>query len=321
MAYIKDRTSWTERGSLFKPSRNADEAELEAIKYGTTPIDTGVVDDVMADEHYSDFNESGAHWEEEDAALEQAVGPVIDEVDRRLSLGGEFYPFQRQGNTLTYTPSKTKVYESCLVTSLQKDLSRSPFNLLTLNFELICTEISRLYLGGEAESFRAGWPPNGDRPKNFRALMHALHERTGEFHWQPKFEIDDDDPLHHIKDEGLDFVAWKHFPDNRAGHIFLLGQCACGQDWETKFTDLEHNRLTQWLNPVTWVDYVRSFAVPHHIPGHQIFSHVCSRAGLTFDRLRLSIIAEMNSSAISCDITEKAIESVRILIPDFLRET
>lgn len=317
MNYIKDETMWTDRGTLFKPSINADEAEFEAIRLGVTPIDTGVQDDVIADEHYSDLDEKKQHWEDEDIALEQATGPVINEIDRRAALGGSSYPFVREGNSLKYIPSKTKIYENCLVTSLQKDISTAPYNSLPLTFELICTEVVRLYLGENAESFRTGWPPYGDRPSNFKELMIQLSKKTGEFVWSPRVTVDPSNKLSDTKDEGLDFVAWKRFPDNRVGGVYLLGQCACGQNWESKITELEHARLKRWLDPVTWAKYIKSFAVPHHIPGHTIFSELCDRAGLVFDRLRLSMIAEENSDLISSELTNKAIENIQLFIKNY----
>src|SRR5690606_33933723 len=238
-----DNVKWTDRGRLFKPSVNADEAEIEAIRFGSTPIDSGINDDVIADEHHADTDDIGTHWEEEDIALEQVVGPVITEIDRRAILGGSSYPFQRENNTLIYQPSITKVYESCLVTSLQKNISTAPYNALPLTFELICTEVSKLFLGEDAESFRTGWPPHGQRPQNFRELMLELSRRTGEFRWSPQFEVDSEDHFFETKDEGLDFVAWKRFPDSRVGGVFLLGQCACGQNWESKLNELEPARL------------------------------------------------------------------------------
>lgn len=295
MKYVPDQFRWDQRGVLFKPSKNADEAELSALKRGATPIDVGLIDDIIADEHHSDLPEHGYTWKDEEFALDMATGPVIQEIDRRIHLGGDSYPFFRQGNSLHYKRSKTLIYEFCLVTTIQKNISTKPFNELPLLFELIVTEVAKCYLGHPAEAIRTGAPSHDpiERPTNFKALMLKVNELTkGEFLWRPTVHLEEDETPSAPKDEGLDFVAWKPFGDNRNGQLFLLGQCACGDDWETKFNDLQIERLERWVNPVTFAKFSKAFSVPHHIPGHAIFSDVCRSAGITFDRLRICLISE-----------------------------
>ena len=298
MSYIPDLYRWDERGVLFKPSKNADEAELNALKRGVTPIDVGLADDIIADEHHSDLPEHGYTWRDEEFALDMATGPVIQEIDRRISLGAASYPFVREGNSLHYNPSETLIYELCLETSLQKNLSSKPFNQLPILFELVVTEVAKCYLGHSAEGIRTGAPSHNpiERPTNFKALMERVNELTkGEFPWIPTVHLKDGESPTAPKDEGLDFVVWKPFGDFRMGQLFILGQCACGDDWESKFNDLQVERLERWINPVSIAKFLRAFSVPHHIPGHAIFSDVCRRAGITFDRLRISKVAEENA--------------------------
>lgn len=318
MNYIPDCYRWDQRGTLFKPSVNADEAELNAVKRGVTPIDTGLADDLMADEHHSDLPENGNTWKDEEFALDMATGPVIQEIDRRIMLGGSSYPFERNGNSLHYKPSKTFVYEFCLATSLKKDISTKPFNELPILFELISTETAKCYLGALAEGIRTGAPSHHpeERPKNFKALMELVDRLTnGEFPWRPTVPLDDDESPTAPKDEGVDYIVWKPFGDLRLGQLFILGQCACGDDWETKFNDLELERLQRWINPVTTAKFLRAFSVPHHIPGHWIFSDVCRRAGITFDRLRISMIAESNHAHFKDRFGSKMQEAVKMVSP------
>lgn len=296
MTYVADNVSWYERGSLLTAAKNADQSELLAMHLGVAPLDSGVQDDIIADEHHADLSEHRYVWQDEEIALDQAVGPVIAETDRRASILGNAYPFSRRGNALYYNPSNTLIYEFCLATSIQKQLSASPFNELPVLFELIAAEAARCYLGNLAKSFRTGWPSHNDneRPTTLKAMLEKLSELCGEFKWQPRAELPRDSDPHAPKDEGMDFVVWKPI-DQRQGQLFLLGQCACGDDWVNKLNDLDKKRLERWLNPITYVEFVRAFAVPHHIPGHIIFADVCSQAGLTFDRARLTMIAESNA--------------------------
>lgn len=297
MTYVRDSVNWYERGALFQAAKNADEAELAAMQLGVVPLETGIRDDVMADEHHADIAEHNYVWSDEEIALDHVTGPLVSEVDRRSALMGGFYPFFRVGSALHYRESETLIYEFCLTTSVQKNLSKRPYNELPVFFELIAAEAARCYLGDGANSMRTGWPSHDheQRPPNLRVMLEKLGALCGEFKWNPSIDLVEDGHPHAPKDEGMDFVAWKPI-DMRQGQVFLLGQCACGDDWTEKLADLDSKRLQRWLNPVTYVDFVKAFAVPHHIPGHAVFSDVCSRAGVTFDRVRLAIVAENNSA-------------------------
>jgi len=297
MKYVQDEFNWFDRGSLFNASKNADQTEFAAMMEGSVPLERGIRDDIIADEHHADIPDHDYSWQDEEAALDFIAGPLLSEIDRRISLMGEHYPFERVNSSLRYKGSDTLVYEFCLAVSLLKNLSSKPYNRFPLLFELVATEAARCYLGGAALSLRCGWPSHNrlERPTSFKELLALITERTGgEFRWSPSIPLPAKWSSHAPKDEGMDFIAWKPFEDQRLGPLFLLGQCACGDDWENKLNDLDANRLRRWVNPITFVDFVRAFAVPHHIPGHYIFADVASRAGLTFDRVRLTLLAQNN---------------------------
>lgn len=308
MEYVKDETPWHRRGALFSSAVNADQVEAEAMENGSAAIELGIIDDVIADEHHADLPDHQYNWNDEDIALEHIAGPVISEIDRRIATGCGYYPFTRDMASLHYTPTNTKVYEICLKISLQRSLSRAPHNQLPIIFELITAEAARLFLGADAESMRTGWPSHDkhDRPTNFKAMIQKLKHRTdGEFNWCARPDMNEGIDPHEPKDEGLDYVVWKTFNDYRLGGLFLLGQCACGDDWENKLTDLEEDRLRRWVHPITYARFLRSFSTPYHIPGHSIFCDVTSRAGITFDRQRLSSIAERNHTTFDTDLQRK----------------
>lgn len=85
-------------------------------------------------------------------------------------------------------------------------------------------------------------------------------------------------------DLGLDIAAWTVFPDKRGGHLHFIGQCATGQNWDDKLTELSPNK---WHDHVHWaVPPVRFFATPWVIPGPD-FRRVSQDAGLVLDRPRL----------------------------------
>lgn len=121
--------------------------------------------------------------------------------------------------------------------------------------------------------------------------MSPLHKQTGEWYWQPDHDLPIDPQPKDIKDSGLDFVAWMPHLDKRTGNLFLLGQCACGNDWENKYGDIDVARLARWFSPMTHVPPVRVFCTPYHVT-EQLLVETSQRAGLVFDRLRLTLLAE-----------------------------
>ena len=227
-----------------------------------------------------------------------AVSDIANEIQRRQSLLGEAYPFTLDGNSIVYRQSFTLAYEFCLAVSQAPDgLSKRPYNRLPIAFERLARDAAVLFLGCGAKSYRTGWPSDKweDRPTRFKDVIQVLHDRTGEWYWNPG----PGRPGNlRAKDEGLDFVAWKLMPDGRPGNLFLLGQCACGNDWASKFGDIDSSlhRLEDWIRPISAARPLRVFAVPHHIANQTEFYDANRRAGLTFDRARIALIAEKDGN-------------------------
>ncbi len=100
-----------------------------------------------------------------------------------------------------------------------------------------------------------------------------------------------------VKDEGLDFAAWIHHLDDRPGHLFLLGQCACGDNWSNKLTELSIDPLMRWFPPMCHVPATRAFCTPFHITDQRLIE-ASKQAGIVFDRIRLTLLAETASDDI-----------------------
>lgn len=305
--YLRDKTPWSGRGALIEAAKNADETELFAILRGSVSIDAGVADDIMADVHHADDKETDSDWAADDLAVDDITGPVVEEIDRRIALLGDAYPFKREGAALKYYQSSTRVYEFCLIASLQRDISSKKWKAIPVLFEYLSVFAVCQYLGG-AEFYRTGWPSHDRRirPVRFKRLVQILYKETGgEFVWGPSVPNDlNADPSHvDVKDEGVDFVAWKEFGDQRLGKLVILGQCACGDGWVGKMEELSEKRLKTWMNPVTYTDFVRAFSVPFHIPGYNIFAQVSRLAGLTLDRVRLARLAADNPNRFTTGLT------------------
>ncbi|HEY4311637.1 MAG TPA: hypothetical protein VGN12_19480 [Pirellulales bacterium] len=320
------KSQWESRRQDERVAKDADQAELVAVKYSSCNLEAGTFDDRIADamEDYEVADPKGPlpRWASEDIQFESATSEIALEVRRRADLLAEHYPFSLDGNRLLYQRSDTLVYEFCLAVSLSDSLSVGEFARLPIAFERLVRDALICYLGNGAKGYRTGWPADEleERPVKFKGVISKLQELTGEWHWSPDPDLDDD-PTHLIaKDQGLDIVVWKPL-DRRGGQLFLLGQCACGNAYATKYHDLDHQltSLTQWVKPVSWAAPVRVFSTPRHIPNDLEFQQVNKVAGLTVDRARLTLLAEFadHRAFIKQNAKDSYASLIKLIITDF----
>lgn len=274
---------------LQRLADDADQTELDALETGQAIYDQGLYDEAIADamdDFRPDELPNTPEWALEDLQKDDAVGGLIEIIESRYDILKTSYPFHLSRNDLEYRSSETKVYEFCLVTSTAKEQDN---HSLARVFEQLATLLSRRYLGPEGRAQHIGWPRE-NRPR-FRDAMSELHQKTGEWVWSPEDELPDDPLPRHAKDEGLDFAAWIENIDKRAGHLFLLGQCACGDNWPNKLTELCPERLQRWFHPMCHVPVTRAFCTPFHLTDQRLID-ASKQAGIVFDRLRLTLLAE-----------------------------
>ena len=300
MSKTRGSAGWQGRRTDQRAGENADQVEFSAVVYGATNLESGILDDRIADalDDYDVADPAGVEeWAREDAKFDSATSDIGKEIARRSEVVGECYPFKAFGNRLEYTPSSTYAYEFCLAVSQSPSLSTGDFSRLPPAFERLARDVLSCFLGPEAEGMRTGWPSDRiePHPSRFKAIVEELRARTRariDWSWHPRPGLPNDPPPQHVKDGGIDFVVWKLMPDGRDGHLFLLGQCACGDDWESKFYDLTEEKLSRWLNPISTAPFLRVFTTPHHIPNDAYFADVNINAGLTLDRARIARLAE-----------------------------
>ena len=320
------KSEWASRSQDERTAKDADQAELIAVKYGSCNLEAGTFDDRVADamDDYDVADPKGTipQWASEDIKFESATSDIALEVQRRNSLLNGHYPFLLDRNQLMYNRSHTLVYEFCLAVSLAQSLKEGEFARLPIAFERLVRDTLICYLGNGAQGYRTGWPADQleERPVRFKQVIAKLQELTGEWHWSPDPGLDDD-PSHLIaKDQGLDIVVWKPL-DTRGGKLFLLGQCACGNAYATKFHDLDNqlSSLTKWVKPISWASPVRVFSTPRHISNNLEFEQVNKEAGLTIDRARLTLLAECidHQTYITLSAKEPYASLIRLVIPDF----
>lgn len=317
---------WNNRRQDERVAKDADQAEMMAVKYGSCNLEAGTFDDRIADamDDYEIRDPRGEipRWASEDMKFESATNDIALEVIRRCELLGNYYPFEISGNRLHYTRSDTLVYEFCLAVSLAQSLNEGDHARLPIAFERLVRDALICFLGPGAQGYRTGWPADAreERPVRFKAVIEKLREMTGEWHWSPHPDLGDDPSHQTTKDEGLDVVIWKQI-DRRGGKLFLLGQCACGGSFSTKFHDLDQQltKLHRWINPISWVAPVRVFSTPRHIPNDAEFHQINKEAGLTLDRVRLTLLAEADSNRdfIKGNVKDSLAGLIGLVIADF----
>ena len=276
-------------------STNADQTEYNAVIRTTSVVDAGTFDDRIADAA-DDFDPNVAEgriegWNQDDLTVDSLVGETQTEIERRMEMLGNAYPFALDANRLSYSPSHTGCYEFCLAISTAQSITQGEFVALPRQFERTTGVLLREYMGWQSHALHTGWPRDEAVGVRFRTAMTVLNERCGEWPWRPEGRLPDDPDPRHVKDEGVDIIVWKDGLDKRMGHLFLLCQCSCGNDWNTKLNELNLSRFSQWFGAPSRVPPVRSFATPFVLSdGNMVDAQL--EAGMVFDRVRLTLIAE-----------------------------
>ncbi|MBB5610765.1 MULTISPECIES: hypothetical protein [Janthinobacterium] len=293
MSEVVDNYGWAKRAALTADAHNADQAEVEAIKQTIVATAISMYDERLAEELEPEGNNLTRIDEQmlADVELDSLSGRIIEEIQRRVELLGENYPFTLIDGSLEYTPSKTGVYEFCLAVSTAPNLTTGNFVELARYFEILAGDVVCHYMGVGSKFIRSGAPayPQEALIRTFKGAIDHLHSETGEWCWSPSDEAEAD--LAAIKDEGMDFVVWKSL-DRRKGRLFVLGQCACGRtDWHQKTDDLNLSRIKRWVRELPPVQPIRAFATPHNVTATLVFGTLSTYAGLSFDRIRLTAVA------------------------------
>ena len=317
---------------------DADRAEFQALKNGTAEIDSGVYGDRVAGTlEDSDFippwHEGSqvdvtrlqpaideiAHpydaerWHGEDLKYDTAVGGTRDEIERRIRILRAAYPFKLKGGTLSHLSSASRIYEFFLSICNATTLTSGGHVRLPRLFERIAARLVAAYFGRHAKSIHTGVPRSPDTDSSFMRAMQRVAKQTGEWVWGPDGGLPEEQ---HQGDEGCDFIVWLMASDRRKiGQLFVLGQCACGDDWQSKYGDLDLKKLQKWFNPLSVVEPVRSFATPHHVTD-TVLREASRQGGLFFDRARLTMTAFQASDAIIGDEMKKDMEDLIALVRD-----
>lgn len=123
-----------------------------------------------------------------------------------------------------------KQYIYLLLASSLRNIDNQTRSSLTEDFEQLCAQALRLYLGGAPVVRRFGKGKNSDYSGGKYEKISQLAKDIFE---SAKVKIDDFYPGD-TGDEGLDLVAWFPVHDDSPNRLLVFAQCACGVDWTIK---------------------------------------------------------------------------------------
>jgi len=301
---------------------NADDLEMEAIRKQFAVAEEGLTDERLAQSLQDDYGISvpgeASDWALRELSVETAVTAETKEIQRRASTLGDAYPFRLTAGGIAYRGNKTLAYEFCLCLTRAESLSEGKYAQLPPAFERLTGLVLARSLGFDNDWYRLGWPPDAGRPATLREMIDHLHARTGEWHWGNLPELSTNPLPSSEKDGGIDIVVWKHFGDSRQGKVFLLGQCACGNNWPSKLGDLDPKAFEgKWLKKLSYTgEQLRFMAIPFHIPDKDVWIDGCTRAGILLDRIRITSLAE-RTGADQVQALQDLIPLIRLVIPEF----
>ncbi|NQT18235.1 MAG: hypothetical protein HQ592_00925 [Planctomycetes bacterium] len=224
----------------------------------------------------------------QDSDIEELILAVFNELESRSKATRDAYPFQVNGPVLQTIGDwkKHPVYVFCLCLSYfgckEKKGTEAPPRRW---FEHISRDAATQYLSGEGVRF--GSPRVAKEiPTAFKSAVEHLCKCLREGDGYKK------GGLKNAKDDGVDIVAWKHFPDGLPGKLILFGNCASGKNWDaSKRRELDpHSFCLDWMHNPPSSPIIRSFFIPHRIEREDLASH-SRRAGIIFDRCRIAYYA------------------------------
>ena len=314
MAAMTKTEPYSLRHQAQRSAKKADHAEFLAIKNGSTVVDVGVYDERVAgamDDFEAQDISAKETWHSDDLKYDNAVGQIHEEVECRSGIMGSAYPFLLSGGSITYVPSENSIYEFLLSICNATTLTEGEYVCLPRIFERLSARLVAVYFGKDTQFIHTGAPRDAEIGLSFKDAMSTVAARTGEWRWGPDDGLPENPSQ---RDAGCDFVVWPNPPDGcKIGQLFILGQCACGNNWLTKFNDLSIKNLQKWFNPLSTVDPVRCFTTPFHVTDGMLIE-ASRQSGFVFDRARLVRVGQhLAERAIEPEIVNRMKELVKLV--------
>jgi hypothetical protein len=228
---------------------------------------------------------------QQNANVEAACGEILGEVRRRVYAARRAYPFtvDSPGVLVAGKAEEHAAYIFCLCLSwFGWKQRKGKKNFPPRMFEDLSKYAAQSFIGGKALRFGS---PRTEIPSPFKDALTHLAVAIGEG------QARNIEGQVHAKDDTLDLVAWRDFPDEAEGKLILVGQCASGANWESKKRELDEVSFFQdWFadQPPSLRGGMRvGLFVPHRIPRRK-WIPLTRRAGIIFDRCRIAYLTHSN---------------------------
>lgn len=253
---------WMEFLALLSPDQNASRGDLEGALRIASPFSAA-----------------------DDDAIENIIIGVFYELEDRSKAAGKAYPFKIEGPVLQTGPNWREYpsYVFCLCLSYLGGKEKKGSKVFPARyFEHISRDAAIQYLGGEGVRFAS--PREATEISiNFQDAIGKICKELNEGDGYKKGKGTG------VKDDDVDIIAWKHFPDRNPGKIILFGNCATQSDWEaSKKSELDPDAFSQeWFLDPLRSKPIKSFFIPHRVE-YKVFCYHLRRAGIIFDRCRIA---------------------------------
>ena len=278
------------------PIRLADWAELQilysederiSLEYIRTELD--IVGSDASDDNGGAFD-SGQR-------SERLISQAVREIERREGDAGNGYPFKWDGSSLELRPDveRWNPYVFCLMVC-DRDFWVSGDESPKI-FEHVASAALSSYLQGDTVRFGS---PRDTLPSDIKGALDELSRLTGDPLAVGGFPTQSTD-----KDLKLDVVGWRNFTDGRASKVLVYMQCATGENWEGKKTELDLSAGSTWNQIMHWtIPPVKALAIPYIVSPGDEWRRVTTGI-LLFDRLRIcSLLSASTAAARDVDWSE-----------------
>ncbi len=261
--YIK-LADWLELTAFTSGDRNASKGDLESALITASVVDPS------------------RHELVEAMCLE-----VFRELEERRVGAGDAYPFDIDGSVLKLNSGKNDrvAYMFCLCLSYFRWSTKRNWEITVnpwLLFEELAASAAKEFINGSV--YRFGTSRSGTRKAmtGFKNTINELTTLVGEGEsFRNQTTLDK-------KDDKVDLVAWKDFADRKSSKLIMFGQCAGGENFETKLSEVNPDAFwKQWMSLSAVSPHLRSFYIPHRIPQIK-WDYQGRYGGIIFDRCRVA---------------------------------
>jgi hypothetical protein len=246
------------------------------------------------------------------------VNTVFRELERRFHLLGEAGTLIREGSRIRRIRDweDRPAYSFCLTLGMLPQYRSHVIKACGSSY----VEQGLLFEELIAESLRAhdwnvvavGWSKNAANSINAKiaALANAIGEPDNQgavARWTDA----------HIKDGGLDLVAWRSYPDGWGGRPVCLVQCASGEDWSKK---LHTPEIALWMKLIDFTTKPRTGLAMPFAPDADTFRRSSNKEllMLLLDRHRILAPAKVGAAVIpSPELAEKLVAWIKPRIAAF----